>query len=308
MITKYLHNMKQKIPTLMLGIAAMLASCSQNDEVLQSHNNTSELQTVTITATLEDGMTTRATPNTSEADDAVNRCFMEVAETSMGQTTPTYSLQNASSNNGSFSFTINLNPNSEYTFYFWADGGSSYYTVGSDLENITLSTNAEAPGIAYRGTTTWNETITGQRINVTLTHAVAKVSLHTTSDVEEGAVVKMTVPSYTAYNARTGSAITGTGINPTPYSYSYTLPNDIDGAASPGSFVCSAYSIMPSSGEAVNITLQYDDQPEALQTSIPLAPNRNTRLVGDLFNLGTTQITFDVSTDGRWNDQDTNFQ
>ena len=302
--------MKVKFSTLMLGIAAMLASCSQNDEVLQSDNNTGELQTVTITATLEDGMTTRATPNTNEADDAVNRCFMEVAETPTGQTAPTYSLQQTTNENGSFSFTINLNPNSEYTFYFWADGGSSNYTVGSDLENITLSTNAEAPGIAYRGTTTWNKTITGQRINVTLTHAVAKVSLRTTSDVEEGAVVLMTVPSYTAYNARTGSAITGTGINPTPtpYSYSYTLPNDIDGAASPGSFVCSAYSIMPSSGEAVNITLQYDDQPEAPQTAVPLAPNRNTRLVGDLFNLGTTQITFDVSTDGRWNDQNANFQ
>lgn len=295
MITKYLHNMKQKIPTLMLGIASMLASCSQNDEVLQSDNNTGKLQTVTITATLEDGMTTRATPNTSETDATVTRCFMEVVEN--GTTIERQSVEGS----GSFSFSTYLEPRGNYTFYFWADGGSSYYTVNGGLDNITLP-DGTAPSIAYRGETSWKNG-NSTNMDVMLTHAVAKVSLRTTTTIYQAQTVSMTVPSYTVYNARTGST---TGENPTDFDY--TFSGDVPGTSEESGFVCSAYSLVPTGGTTWDIDLRYASQPERTQTSVPVAPNQNTSLVGDLYHLGLQNLTFTVDTESKWTDTTHNFQ
>ena len=50
--------MKRKLSILMLGIAVMLASCSQDENTLQTHEKG---KTVTFTATLDGNMKLRAT-------------------------------------------------------------------------------------------------------------------------------------------------------------------------------------------------------------------------------------------------------
>lgn len=56
----------------MIGIIAMLASCSQNETVLEADNRS----VTVITAAVDNGMKTRAA--TVSDDDAVTRCLVQV--------------------------------------------------------------------------------------------------------------------------------------------------------------------------------------------------------------------------------------
>ena len=71
--------MNRKLSTLMLAAAALLASCSQNDELQSTVNDNEGLKPVTISVAMPtEGMTTRAT--NASGDEEVTRCLIQILD------------------------------------------------------------------------------------------------------------------------------------------------------------------------------------------------------------------------------------
>lgn len=189
----------------MLGIAAMLASCSSED-LLQGTNADSDV--VHITAQLADGMKTRAAvgedPNESTG---VDRYVLNAYEVGTdGQINP-QKADVVITDLGNGNFTAKLDRKKTYKFYCWADAGDeSSYNIGAgnDLSSITLKENAK-PSIAHRGESDEVNGATDATVTINMTHAVAKAVLQTTSDLAAN-TAKLSTKTYNTYNAITGVA------------------------------------------------------------------------------------------------------
>lgn len=178
----------------MLGIAAMLASCS-NEDVLQGGGESNGL--LRITAQLENGMKTRAA---DDENSGINRYVLEVY-TIAADGTETKDEQ-LSTSNATGTFDLQLDRSENYRFYCWADEGEQAYNVDNGLANITLNQGIN-PTIAHRG---WTEEIvsgsTSGPMDIPMKHAVAKVVLKTTTSLGVGEA-KVETGTYTQYNAIT---------------------------------------------------------------------------------------------------------
>ena len=311
--------MKVKISALMLGMAAMLASCSQSDDLLQSEQtNTSDgLKAVTITATLpEDGMITRSV--TADKDDKVARCLLQVlVENGMdAQGNPVYVSASGDLKgvkemipNGTNSYTLSgiyLNDSYNYKFLFWADGGSGY-TV-TDLKNVTLTDTEAAPGIAWQGYATWGGQSTGSSVSADLHHAVAKVTLMTTTDLNAGTPVSITIPTvYTAFDVNAGTVVQGATVTNKVYD---TTTSAITATSDEPYEVFSFYALVAENVQDIVIANDFNSNETSTTKTVedaPLGPNKHTTLQGDVRNLGLTDVTFTATiyTDD-WDTPDTN--
>lgn len=288
--------MKKNLSLWMLGIAAMLASCSQSEELQQGADGQ---KSVTIAVNLEDAGSyahSRALdPHTAEADAAVTRCYMEVIEG--GVSTQLVSMSGDQTNG--FTATLALNPANSYNFLFWADGGTGCYTItdeaGKRLQGIAVADGA-AVSIAYQGAVTWDKEST---VEATLTHAVAKVSVKTKTSLASGGTLTLTVPTYTGYNVG-GSTDKLVG-EETSQDYSITLTDPITADADAGALVCSCYVLYDGTDD---LNLTYNDIPVVVY-NVPLKPNQHTVLLGDvanLENLGMTLTTFTAKINSSWDD------
>lgn len=300
--------MKVKFSTLMLGIATMLASCSQSDDLLQSEQtNTSDgLKAVTITATLpEDGMITRSVK--ADKDDEVNRCLLQVLV--YDKNTDSYvpasgDLKDVKEMipNGTNSYTLSgiyLNDSYNYKFLFWADGGSGY-TV-TDLKNVTLTDIEAAPGIAWQGSALWSDQSKSATISADLHHAVAKVTLMTTTDLDAGTPVSINIPEvYTAFNVETGN-VTGTAIgHGREYS---TMTTNIDVTTEePYKEVFSFYALVAERLQYIVIANDRNSSNTGTTkwVEVPLGPNKHTTLQGDVRNLGLIDVSFTANIITDW--------
>ena len=109
----------------MLGMAAMLASCGQ-DELGGTRTDSA----VTITATVDNGMGTRA--STYGTDDVtVDQCLLEVYDAA-GSTLVAQAEGVQGAQEGTFTFTVGgLDPETEYDFLFWADNKAAAAYAGN---------------------------------------------------------------------------------------------------------------------------------------------------------------------------------
>ena len=184
---------------MLFSLLILLASCSQDDNDPTPANE--QPQAVTLTIDLEDAYT-RAISETD--DNTISRLLMQVIDND----TPGKVEELTLSSGSTATKQLSLYPSRSYTFLLWADDGKSY-TYTDDLTNIALSgtpTGTQAE-IAYAACQEWDKTAT---INVTLKHAVSKVTLKTTTSVNDDNTLTLTVPhAYTGYNVQTGTA-TGT--------------------------------------------------------------------------------------------------
>lgn len=289
------ERMKAKAMMLFVLLAAGFASCSQ-DDVLQGtvNNNPEGLQPVTLSVALPDeGMQTRATAYGNETDELPTRCFMEIWT---GTKMVSHDEQTRGTGSATFSFSAYLDPKQTYTFYFWADDGTSYAVTDGDLSRIAVA-DGKVVGIAYRGTTMWSNDMS-PAISATLTHAVGKLTLKTTGAVNTGNKITMQVPSYTQYNAREKTYGTGAADEtPSTLTYTCTTTKEITGTAA-GEYVCHVYTLMPD--ETTTVNLRYNEQSAKEVTNVPLAPNRHTILVGDVAHLGLTTATLTATIDEDW--------
>ena len=185
--------MKKNLSLWMLGIAVMLASCSQNEELLQGTNKNDGL--VHITAQLEDGMKTRA----GSENNGINRYVLEVYTVATDGTET--KNEDLSTINETGSFDLQLDRDKNYRFYCWADEGTaSAYDVSNGLEDITLKEGAN-PTIAHRGVSSADVPgTTTEPVTIQMTHAVAKVVLNTTGNLGAGEA-RVETETYTQYNA-----------------------------------------------------------------------------------------------------------
>ena len=290
--------MKRKLSILMLGIAVMLASCSQSEDMPQ----TGHAGAVTFTASLENGMSLRPAKTRGVTDptgETITRAVLEIYDEKkelVGERVE------GTVNDDKISFTALLERGKSYTCLFWADGGEGTYDI-ADLKAITRSTN---PSIAYYA----KEKITASDValNVTLTHAVAKVVLQEISTLAKGDKVGIAfdMPVYT-FNVEDGSYTKGEG--ETKISQTIDITEDDKTGV-----IASLYVFAPSTdADLVNMTLSYTAAGALGGTldvpSVPLKRNYRTVLQGAFGGIESTLVyqPFSVSLDKEWEEDGKNF-
>lgn len=288
--------MNKKINLWMLGIAAMLASCSQNE---LTDTGTDREATAVFSVSMDGQINTRATV-TDPTDGTPSRCLMEVYNA--GGVLQGNKQYEGTSTNGTFTFTTDrLDKEQEYTFVFWADEGEDAYTA----TNLTTVTPGTTPGIAFSGKV--ELTPDGTNTAVTLTHAVAKLVLNQSMPLTVGdnAGISLSVPKHT-YNALTEKY---EAVDVETVALGDDAIEITDGKQSGTLF--SAYALVPGDENAqqVTVTLSYTKLGTKLETktleipSVPLKRNFRTVITGDLAQLYTgVNQEFKAVIDEQWAD------
>lgn len=292
-------TMNKKMTTLMLGIATvLLASCSQNEDVLQTGTD-GTLQAVTITATTGGSMTTRSA--NAQGDEQVTRCLIQIFEKTGVEEQELQPMEGyktpkpmTGSETDGFNTTATLNPTKEYSILFWADNGESTYNETAGLQAVKVTGDA-MPGIAYAGKAEWTST-SGASVNINLKHAVAKMTLRSTTAVSADKQLSLTIPGmYAEYDVSSGT-VSG---NATSKTYAYTVPTG--GVAANGD-VFSCYALVGS--ETQNLTLNVNGMDTEI-ANVPLAPNKHVILKGDVGSLGLETVTFTATINENWDSKET---
>lgn len=260
----------------MLGIAAMLASCSQNEELFTDKGNNT-VQQVTFTLATDEKPQTRATVDGLRYVVAV---YDEAGTTEVKQET---TFENNS-------FTIMLPPGT-YKCLFWADYGSTNYDA-TDLTSVKelKSTEADANAEAFYA----NQSIkvnNGNQVNVTLNRAVAKVILRETDVLEPGSMT-VTYSRPLSFNVADGKT-TGTESDTKILSIENEIHGTTDSPVEIGSFY-----VLASADEANlnNFITQYNEEEKKTISNVPVQANYQTYITGKYGAKVNQQFLIDVNT------------
>ena len=261
---------------LMLGIAAMLASCSQNEELFTDKGNNT-VQQVTFT------LATDEKPQTRAATDGLRYVVAVYDETG----TTEVKQETTFKNNG---FTILLPPGT-YKCLFWADHGSTNYDA-TDLKSVKdlKSTKADANAEAFYA----NQSIkvsNGNQVNVTLNRAVAKVILRETDELETGSVT-VTYSRPLSFNVADGTT-TGTESDTKTLSIENEIHGTTDSPVEIGSFY-----VLASADEANldNFITKYNEEEKKTISNVPVQANYQTYITGKYGAKVNQQFLIDVNT------------
>lgn len=287
----------------MLAAAVLLASCSQ-DEVM-TDTGPDGLVPVTLSVAVGDGVQTRTIA--ADNDEKPTRCYVQAFTTDDNGKTLTLAPGDLASPldmgeptaEGTFSLTnVYLNPNETYVFLYWADNAEEPYDNLTDLSNVDY--NKDRIAWAKRSETWKYQESEPTEITAELQHVVAKVTLKTTTNVEAGSKITVTVPTtYATYNVAAGDVIQDAINENAPFEH--TVTNAITGTKD-GAEVFSFYALVKD--ETQNITLTNGTNSQRV-TNVPLGPNKHTTLVGDVRNLGLTNVTFTASFEATWSSTET---
>ena len=267
----------------MLGIAAMLASCSQNEELFSDKGNNT-VQQVTFTLATDEKPQTRATTDGMRYVVAV---YDEAGTTEVKQET---TFENNS-------FTILLPPGT-YKCLFWADYGSTNYDA-TDLTSVKelKSTEADANAEAFYA----NQSIkvsNGNQVNVTLNRAVAKVILRETDVLEPGSMT-VTYSRPLSFNVADGTT-TGTESDTKTLSIANEIQGTTDSPVEIGSFY-----VLASADEANlnNFITKYNEEEKTI-SNVPVQANYQTYITGKYGAKVNQQFLIDVNTTWRTSDKE----
>ena len=262
--------------TLMLGVAAMLASCSQEDVLQDRVNDNEGLRPMTITATLPaDGMASRA-----GGDAAVARCYAQVlagdgSELADGNSDPRL----MELKDGVYTTTVYLKPAETYDFLFWAD------TETPTDQNVpaTLKAVAYANGqtIAWAGKTddvTWRAS-GASGVSATLEHVVTRVTVKTTTEFTVDGAHPLTVNVPTVYN--TYNVAAGKAEGAVADGYTFNAAAETYGAGEEA-----GHFYVLGDGNNQTLVLHYGSNPEEFISDVPMAANTHVTLSGDILNAG----------------------
>ena len=260
----------------MLGIAAMLASCSQNEELFTDKGNNT-VQQVTFTLATDEKPQTRATTDGLRYVVAV---YDEAGTTEVKQET-------IFENN---SFTIMLPPGT-YKCLFWADYGSPNYDA-TDLTSVKVlkSTEADANAEAFYASQSV-EVSNGNQVNVTLNRAVAKVILRETDVLEPGSMT-VTYSRPKSFNVADGTT-TGTESDTKTLSIENEIHGTTDSPVEIGSFY-----VLASADEANldNFITKYNEEEKKTISNVPVQANYQTYITGKYGAKINQQFFIDVNT------------
>ena len=272
---------------LVLAAAVLLASCSQDE--LMTDTGPDGLVPVTLSAAVGDGVQTRAA-----TDGEARRCMIQILEKNgeEWQNAITNLESNPASMNKSvsdpsqFVIDVMLNPNKEYTFLFWADEDNGSYVV-TDLQTVRLAED-KSTSIAWQGKTTWDKT-KSTTITAELTHAVAKVTLNSTTAVDnERPFVLSNLTEYNGFNVLAGTA-NGDIVTP---------GHKGTGTGASGDLL-SFYALVKSENQELKLTSGEGGGVVSIP-NVPLAPNTHVVLKGDVQGAGWTTVNFTASVETTW--------
>ena len=252
--------MNRKLSTLMLAAAALLASCSQNDELQSTVNNNEGLKPMTISVTLPEGMTTRAIATDDEKD---AYCFVQILNEFGEDLEGGHSaVQGMTKEGNGYTATVYLNGNETYNFLFWATSGDE---KPDDLRNVAY-TNGETLVWAGKESAAWS----ANGISCTL---------------------KITVPTtFNAYNVLNMEPVK----TATPSGFTYTFdPITVSGASENAPVqIGHFYALVNNEPQALK--LHYNGalgNSEDQIPNVPLAPDTHVVLKGDVANFGLVSGT-----------------
>lgn len=279
---------------LMLGIVAMLASCSQNEEALQVGNNEAEAR-VTFRLTANDGPQTRA------AVEGLARYCIEVYAKGDTAAAPIYKVYD--NTNGQFDVYLRENQ-TPATILFWADYGDTYYDVSAGLKQISMK-DAAAAATSDDKSEAFFHKLTGLELSagetqvntsISLKRAVAKVVLTETIGLDSKSPLDVIFEHYPQFNAAAETTIAGTAT-------SRTVIFENRAGISAGQEIGSFIAFAPKAEKAVaDFTFKYNYGSGRKLTNVPLQANYQTRITGK-FNPAVNQ-QFIVTTDESWNTPD----
>lgn len=276
--------MKAKRTLWMLGIAAMLASCS-NEDVLQETTDSAK-NVVTFTATLDEGMKTRAVYPDDNA--GVDRAIVEVYADAAATQKVGERVEVSKGTDGKFTFSIpNLNAGQQYTFLFWADNSLANDFNYTDLKNIKKN-NPQISSVAYSLATT----LTPEEISqsgVQLKHAVAKITMQTTVALTTSDEIWLHCPCYESFNVLTNSGTGASTIINFRACYNFSA----------GEMMRRDYLF--GTEETQTLSIEYSGRPtQKVLTNVPVNPNKHIILKGDYASIGLTNANFSVTLDEDW--------
>ena len=260
----------KKILFLMLSIAAMLTSCSQNDEVL---SDSSEAQEVKFSLATD--------PAQSRADGL--RYVMAIYDENGENAVIAETVYDSST------FSVRLEPG-KYTCLFWADYGEANYDAKS-LKNIALqanTTNAEA----FFAKKVINVTDNGEE-SITLHRAVAQVTLKETDYLDPGTMT-VSFTEFQGFDVNSGKAVNEVAVTKT-----INIAETVQ--ATPAAPVELASYLMlanPAERDLRDFTVQYASEPEKTITNVPVQANYKTYIIGK-YGLTVSQ-TFAITVDENW--------
>lgn len=305
--------MKKYFSLCMLGIAAMLASCSSEDGLQGITNNDG---VVHITARLENGMNTRAvTDGVAEENTGIDRYVLNVYDVTDSDN-PQY-VQELSQSSANGNFSVKLERSKMYRFYCWADEGednSAYAISNNNLTSITLKQDASdaskylLPTIAHRGVS--GEDVSGnttEPVTITMTHAVAKLVLKTQSTLKANST-KMATQTVTSYNAITDTY----GSEKANIECTDGLSEDITNATDANPVEVLSFYLMVDGKDTQDVTLSHTATPgdftstvDRTFNNVPFQIDYRTVFVGHVNN--TSNMTVKFNLDDNWTDVEKEF-
>lgn len=262
----------KKILSLMLGIVAMFASCSQSEELTAENNSAKE---VTFSLTADNGVQTRAA--------STLRYVMAIYDES-GQIEVLPATEFSSSE-----FAVRLDPG-KYTCLFWADYGSTNYNA-TNLKSVALQGSATELEAFYakQGITVTD----GGTVNVTLSRAAAKVTLNETDRLVAGSI-KVTYDGFKDFNVSEGKGITSESLTQT-ISFANTIEGTVANPTKVGEFLLLANADEPVLSD---FKVQYNSEAEKTISNVPVQANYVTNINGK-FSVNANQ-QFSISIDNAW--------
>lgn len=250
---------------IMFAAILLTTSCSKDDLLPDGSTDapvTGQTQTYTFTVSPDIAMKGDARTRTAGTPKEMpTRCFMQIFGNNVNlDVQPSESIEN-----GSFTFSVALPSNTDYTFLFWADNNSG--DTPADLRAVQYTPGTVAFAANVQGTL---ETVDK---TVELKHVVAKVTLKTTTNVtsEYSKNISLTASCASMYNVQEASA---SSFEDKRVSIEMT-----DAGFAANSEVLTTY-IIPNP-ENKTVTLGAHEMTQAI-SNVPLAANTRVTLQGDL--------------------------
>ena len=248
--------------------AGLLLAASCTKDTLPAGDGTdspaAETQTYTFTVSpdlaMEGDATTRSAGTPQEMP---TRCFMQI----LGNNVSSDVQKDETIENGSFTFSVQLPSNTDYTFLFWADNGSG--DTPTDLQEVQYT-----PGTVAFAAKVVNTPENVIKSGVSLKHAVTKLSLKTTAatSASEGESIKVTTTCATIYNVDNHSAS-----SPSAHTATKTFDASTDFAVNDN---IATFYFLPQN-ETQSVDVEFHLLKQTIE-SVPLAANTHVTLQGNL--------------------------
>lgn len=303
--------MRKNISIWMLGTAAMvLASCSQNGDLLQTGNEVNDEVRVTFDVRTP-GMQSRAIVPAEAEEATAKRYICEVYE---GDDVANLTGTPVRFEQDNTQFTMLLKKNTDYVFLLWADNGTAaegtedgnYYNA-ADLKDVQVAGAGDdkCDEIAFYACKTVNITSTDGIGDITLNHAVAKVCLHETNVIQKGGELSVEYTAARSFNVAAGTTAAATQNR----TLTYELKEEVNATGTDGGQnIARFYVLAPEKGKAdglsnMTCTLTEPDGSTTKETTktinnVPLQANYVTNIRGEFSDY--TSTAFSVSLNSAW--------